>query len=584
MGEVLLPPGNFQQLPLNCTRKISIQQYQWHTSRERLFFFLHQPFQIANWNIEKQHDPRLPSVHQSETVLTQHQTRAKHKVRVRDEDCAKSKSSRHNVRSRWSKIEHGNHFNREQVWNSFQNAPHPSKMLFLDTENVLRGEILGVRTQKNWGRDCVLWRKKNFNKGCWAWSVPSVSSVVCTGVFERGDWLKWNQERHEVGLVIFCDFEFRRRKLTGDLECWRQWSSFWAVNGSTVSEGFEELHPCRWGRTFERWHWIQSRSVGLKWRRRDSWWQLWCSFSSGVCSLRFIFLRWRMRSVEGVKESWSCCHCTAAMGPTMGVVDEVNGGARVNDENPLGHRKNQWDGWVLEDQRGECWREKIVIQATCWLHVTGHMISTEWKEFEVEMQNVIEKTRAKKALRCLKGTRHLNFSLTIPVMKPNNLSNQLKNITGFSDTDPVVELVVRAHFLHSVLRWPISHDRVSARDRERLLCRVVDQNCGLLVHCRLHLRDSRCEGDWIVIRYYSRADSSRARAVAKKQGACWKMKNPHTQLFFIQGLIFGYWRRPQCRQMSIRVTSERKHLDVIDPADRQLCLDWLMFLLKDGQS
>ena len=73
-------------------------------------------------------------------------------------------------------------------------------MLFLWTESVLRGEILGVRSQKNWGRDCVLWRKKNFNMGCLAWSVPSVSPVVCTGAFERGDLLKWNQESHEVGL------------------------------------------------------------------------------------------------------------------------------------------------------------------------------------------------------------------------------------------------------------------------------------------------------------------------------------------------------------------------------------------------
>ena len=40
----------------------------------RLFlFFLHQPFQIASWNIEKQHDPRLPSVRQSEPC--QHSSR-----------------------------------------------------------------------------------------------------------------------------------------------------------------------------------------------------------------------------------------------------------------------------------------------------------------------------------------------------------------------------------------------------------------------------------------------------------------------------------------------------------------------------
>ena len=44
--------------------------------------------------------------------------------------------------------------------------------------------------------------------------------------------------------------------------------------------------------------------------------------------------------------------------------------------------------------------------------------------------NIWRLTRAKKALRCLKGTRELNLYLTIPATKPNNLCKELKNITG----------------------------------------------------------------------------------------------------------------------------------------------------------
>ena len=44
-------------------------------------------------------------------------------------------------------------------------------------------------------------------------------------------------------------------------------------------------------------------------------------------------------------------------------------------------------------------------------------------------------TRAKEALRYLKGIRHLNLCLTTLAMRPNVLSKQLKNITGYSDAD-----------------------------------------------------------------------------------------------------------------------------------------------------
>ena len=121
------------------------------------------------------------------------------------------------------------------------------------------------------GMECTECEPRCVHGRFWTWWLIEVESRTSRG-----------------GFVIFRDFEFRRRKHASDWEYWRQWGSFSQVNGSTFSEGFEEPHSCRWGRRFERWHWLQSRSVGLKWRRRDSWWQLWCSFSSGVCSLHVI--------------------------------------------------------------------------------------------------------------------------------------------------------------------------------------------------------------------------------------------------------------------------------------------------------
>ena len=306
-------------------------------------------------------------------VSTQHQTRAKHKVRVRDEDCAKSKSSRHNacgVDDRWENMATILTGNKSRIRSKMRLTR--AKCCFWTAESVLRGEILGVRSQKNWGRDCVLWRKKKFNMGCLAWSVPSVSPVVCTGAFERGDWLKWNQERHEVGFVIFSDFEFRRRKHTGDLEYWRQWSSFGQVNGSTFSDGFEEPHSCRWGRRFERWHWLQSRSVGLKWRWRDSWWQWWCSFSSGVCCLHVIHfsqLENKQRGRSGGKLIVLSLHGSNETNDESGGRSKSRSELTTKIPRNLGRISDTRDGWVWEDKGGECWREKIVIQAKYWLHV-----------------------------------------------------------------------------------------------------------------------------------------------------------------------------------------------------------------------
>ena len=58
-----------------------------------------------------------------------------------------------------------------------------------------------------------------------------------------------------------------------------------------------------------------------------------------------------------------------------------------------------------------------------------------------KLASLADMTRAKKALRYLKGTRELNLYLTIPALKPNDLNKTLKHVTGYSDAgwagDPV---------------------------------------------------------------------------------------------------------------------------------------------------
>ena len=114
MGEVLLPPGNFLPLPLNCTRQTFIQQYQWQTSWEGCFFCTsHSRLRVGTSKssmilgchvfVSRSRVNTAPDM--GETQSTCQRWRLC-KIQIFSAQC---------VRSRWSKIEHGNHFNREQV-------------------------------------------------------------------------------------------------------------------------------------------------------------------------------------------------------------------------------------------------------------------------------------------------------------------------------------------------------------------------------------------------------------------------------------------------------------------------------------
>ena len=63
------------------------------------------------------------------------------------------------------------------------------------------------------------------------------------------------------------------------------------------------------------------------------------------------------------------------------------------------------------------------------------MFATKCLSYKLASPTLAELTRAKKALRYLKGTCDLNFHLTIPALKPNDLHKTLKHVKGYSDAD-----------------------------------------------------------------------------------------------------------------------------------------------------
>ena len=68
---------------------------------------------------------------------------------------------------------------------------------------------------------------------------------------------------------------------------------------------------------------------------------------------------------------------------------------------------------------------------------------TKCLSYKLASQSLADLTRAKNALRYLKGTHHMNPYLTIPAMEPNDLSKVLKSITGYSDSDWAGDPVTR---------------------------------------------------------------------------------------------------------------------------------------------
>ena len=71
------------------------------------------------------------------------------------------------------------------------------------------------------------------------------------------------------------------------------------------------------------------------------------------------------------------------------------------------------------------------------------MFATKCLSYKLASPTLADLTRAKKALRYLKGTPELNLYVTIPALKPNDLNKTLKDISGYSDADWASDPVTR---------------------------------------------------------------------------------------------------------------------------------------------
>ena len=71
------------------------------------------------------------------------------------------------------------------------------------------------------------------------------------------------------------------------------------------------------------------------------------------------------------------------------------------------------------------------------------MFATKCLSYKLASPTLADLTRAKKALRYLKGTRELNLYLTILALKTKDLNKTLKHITGYFDADLACDPVTR---------------------------------------------------------------------------------------------------------------------------------------------
>ena len=168
------------------------------------------------------------------------------------------------------------------------------------------------------------------------------------------------------------------------------------------------------------------------------------------------------------------------------------------------------------------------------------MFATKCLSYKLASPTLADLTRAKKALRSLKGTRELNLYLTIPKLKPNDLKKTLKHVTGYSDADWAGEPVTRKStsctlcFIDQFLLTSECRGQgtvaLSSGESELYALGALSAE---LIFTQAILKEI---GRSFLI--HARADGSTARAVATKQGASHKMKHIHTRFLFIQDLVF----------------------------------------------
>ena len=168
------------------------------------------------------------------------------------------------------------------------------------------------------------------------------------------------------------------------------------------------------------------------------------------------------------------------------------------------------------------------------------MFATKCLSHKLGSPTLADLTRAKKALRHLKGTRDMKLYLTRPAVKPNDLSKTLKHVTGYSDADWAGDPTTRKSTsctLCYVDQFLLTSEcrrqgtvALSSGESELFALGALSAE---LIFAQAILKEI---GHSFLI--HARADSSTARAGATKQGASRKMKHIHTRFLFIQDLVF----------------------------------------------
>ena len=169
-------------------------------------------------------------------------------------------------------------------------------------------------------------------------------------------------------------------------------------------------------------------------------------------------------------------------------------------------------------------------------HITGVrpdlMFATKCLSYKLASPTLADLTRAKKALRYLKGTRELNLYLTKPALKPNALNKTLKHVTGYSDADWASDPVMRKST--SCTLCYIDQFLLTSECRGQGTVALSSGESELYalgaLSAELIFSQAILKEIGLSFLIHARADSSTARAVATTQG--------HTRFLFIQDLVF----------------------------------------------
>ena len=161
-------------------------------------------------------------------------------------------------------------------------------------------------------------------------------------------------------------------------------------------------------------------------------------------------------------------------------------------------------------------------------------LATKCLAYKLGLPTLADLTRAKKVLRCLKGTHELKLYLTLPNWKPNDLCKNLKHVKKYSDADWAGDPVTRKST--SCTLCYVNQFLLTSECRGQGTVALSSGESELYalgaLSAELIFAQAILKLIGLSFLMHARADSSTARAVATKQGANRKTKHIHTRLLF----------------------------------------------------